>query len=130
MSLSSLGIPKALIPQLREMPRDLFDTDQNIDPGAIPAITRINIPSQRFGFGFDLVITNDAAAPGNATVVIDKSKTLNVIPGQTITLDNIIYAMVEVSRAGVAAIDVSLYYAGFSLQLLQMIWGKPLALGK
>ena len=126
MALSSLGIPKDLIPKLRNLPRDLFNIQQNIDPGVAPGIQRLNMVSEQYGYGVDLVITNDSAAPGNATVIIDKSKTMNVIPGQTITLDNILYANIEVLRAGAAAIDVDLYFAGFSLNLLQLIYGKPI----
>ena len=119
MAISTQDIPKGMIGNLRNVPRDVFFTLEGNDPGALPAVTRINYPTDLKGVGLDLDVSNAAAAAGNAVITIDKTKVVTLPPGTRFTLENVLYVLVEIRRAGAAAVTVSAYHAGISLEAMK-----------
>jgi len=118
MAVSTQDFPKSKIGNLRNVPRDIFFSLEANDPGALPAVTRINY-SILEGIGLDLDISNAAAAAGPAVITIDKVKVVTLAVGTRFTLDNILHSLIEIRRAGAAAISVSAYYAGISNEAVE-----------
>ena len=118
MAVSIAKVPKQKVADLRNVPRDIFDTLENNDPGALPAVTRINYETTYNGIGLDLDISNAAAAAGSATITIDKVKVVTLAPGTRFTLENVLYSLIEIRRTvGAVAVTVSVYHAGVSFEV-------------
>ena len=121
MALSSVSVPKGILPQLRNMPRDVFNNIEAIAPAVLPAVRRINLPLDDSAIGLDLDLFNSAAVAGTAAITIDKSRVVTLAPGQAFAMDNVLYTMVEVRRTAAAAISVNVAYAGVSYELLKLL---------
>lgn len=118
MAVSILELPKKVVANLRDIARDIFDTIEANDPGVLPAVTRINYQTDLKGVGLDLDISNAAAAAGPATITIDKTKVVTLAAGTRFTLENVLFSLIEIRRSGAAAITVSAYHAGISIEAL------------
>jgi len=114
-----VALPKRKLISLREVPRDIFASVEGNAPLA-GVVNRILLNEQYGGVGLDLVLVNAPAAVGTATITIDKAKVVTLAPGQTFTLDNVIYGIVEIERAGADAVLVDAYVAGCSFELLEV----------
>lgn len=116
MAISIQGIQKNRIVFLRELPRDIFDSRE---AQAIVAPLRLFLSDTYGGIGLDLDITNAAAAVGAALVTIDKVKTVTLAPGTRFTMENVLYAAIEITRvvAGNAP-NITMYFAGVSFEVM------------
>jgi len=120
MAVSSQSVPKAVIPALRNIPRDIFDTREALAPAVAPAFVYINMLTFK-GIGLDCQITNANAVAGNAIVTFDQTKIVTLAPGQTFTLDNVLFMNIRIARAAAAAILVDCYFAGISNDVLNLL---------
>ena len=120
---SSLSLPKGTLPALRNIPRDIFDSIEAIDPGAIPAVYTQFLQIANGGYGLDLSVNNSNLVAGTATLTIDNSKNVTLIPGAAFTLDNVIFMRLDVQRAGAGAISVNIRLAGISNELIKILGG-------
>ena len=121
MALSALAIPKFLIPELRSLPRDMFNSLEAQDPGALPAILQRTLLVQDNAVGLDLDIYNSNAVAGTAIIILDNSVTITLAPGQAKSLENILFGRWTLQRAAAGVISVNLYWAGVSNDLLQIL---------
>lgn len=116
-------IPKGVLPSLRNIPRDIFDSIEAIDPGALPAYYTLIISIAEGGLGLDLSVNNSNLVAGTATLILNNSKVVTLIPGANFGLDNVLYTRLDVQRAGAEAISVNIRIAGVSLELLKLLGG-------
>ena len=117
MSISSYAIPKKAVVGLRNVPRDIFDSLENAAP-AVGAVVRINLDTTYNGVGLDLDISNAVGVAGAALITIDKTKQITLAAGQRFTLENVLFMLIEIRRAGAGAILVNSYFAGVTKEAL------------
>ena len=120
MSFASSSVPKAIIPKLVDLPRDIFNSQEAIAPLA-GATTTINTSTTDGGIGLDLTIINNAAALGPASCLIDKSKLVTLAAGARFNISNVLWMQLEIRRGAAGAVNVDVYYAGVSYDLLKAI---------
>ena len=120
MAFSTIAIPKKVLGSLRNIPRDIFFSLEGFIP-AVGVINRIFLREDYSGIGLDCSVINTAAAVGNATITFDKNKIVTLAPGQIFTLDNVLFALIEIQRAGAGAIVVDVVGAGVSEALIEVL---------
>lgn len=120
MAISTIEIPKKLVGNLRETPRDIFFSLEAVDPGASPLFVRINYAILG-GIGLDLDISNAAAALGPAIITIDKTKVITLPAGTRFTLESVLFSLIEIQRDPVIdlATTVNVYHAGLSYDAIK-----------
>ena len=121
MAVSSLAVPKAIIPKLVDLPRDIFNSVEGIAPGALPAFVSILMNETYGGVGLDITLVNSGAVAGSATVIFDNTKIVTLVPGARFNLGNVLFMKVQVQRAGAGAILVDAYFAGVSYDLMRAL---------
>ena len=117
-------IPKGVLPALRNIPRDIFDSIEAVDPGALPALYTLMISIAEGGLGLDLSVNNSNLVAGTAILVINNSKIVTLIPGANFGLDNVLFTRLDVLRAGAGAISVNIRLGGVSFELLDVLGGR------
>lgn len=115
MSISKLEFNKRKIPNLANVPRDIFLSLEGIAGGAGVVILTT---TQLGGWGFDLDITNLAVAANPAILTIDNSNVVTLAPGQRFSLQNVIFTKLVISSLA-GACNANLYMAGISLEALE-----------
>ena len=110
MPISITDLPKKKIAALANMPRDIFQPFEGNTAGFT-----VRLHEDLGGIGLDVIIANNAEATGSAIVTFDKTKVVTVAPGQTFTLTNVLFAVIEVTGTG---IKVDCYVTGISWEAI------------
>jgi hypothetical protein len=102
---------KHKIKKLGNLPRDIFDSAVYTSTNT-PA--KILIPEQYNGVGADCVVVNKSGA--SLTVTFDKTKNLTLADQEVGSIDNTLWAWLEIPAISAGTVEVT--FAGWSFDLI------------